>query len=316
MNIAKQDLNLLVYLDVLLREKNVSRAANRLNITQPAMSNGLKRLRTMFNDPLLVRTTKGMEPTEKALSLQPVIHQILMDLEVTLQNNQDFNPADEKRLFRLMASDYAATTLIPKLMESVYEQAPDVVLDLMTPSDVTFADIEDGKVDFAINVFEDLPQSFHKKDLWQDRYCCLVRKDNPALGNFDLESYLAADHVWAGKTGYGVGVGIDMDSLQKLSWLDRHLASTGGARKIKAFTRDYHIAVNLAEQLNLIVTLPTMAAQAYNTNEQLVIIDTPFELPPVTLQMVWSPLLHHDHGHKWLRSQINKVVGLVKKSLG
>ena len=115
MNISKVDLNLLVYLDTLLRECNVTRAANQLNITQPAMSNGLKRLRALLNDPILVRTSDGMVPTERAKELQPVIRGVLLTLEETLQPNRDFEPASSNRVFRIMASDYAASTLAPML---------------------------------------------------------------------------------------------------------------------------------------------------------------------------------------------------------
>ncbi|MBU2222415.1 MAG: LysR family transcriptional regulator, partial [Gammaproteobacteria bacterium] len=107
MNISKIDLNLLVYLDVLLREKNVTRAANQLSITQPAMSNGLKRLRDLLNDPILVRTSDGMVPTERAKELAPVVRGILLTLEETLQPNRDFEPQHSHRVFRIMASDYA-----------------------------------------------------------------------------------------------------------------------------------------------------------------------------------------------------------------
>ena len=163
MNISKIDLNLLIYLDVLLREKNVTRAASQLNITQPAMSNGLKRLRTLFNDPILVRTSDGMVPTERARALGPSIRKILLELEEALQGEEEFNELKSQRVFRIMASDYAASTLIPKLLRALNEVAPNITLDIMTPSDVTFHDVEAGKIDMAINRFDELPQSFHQK---------------------------------------------------------------------------------------------------------------------------------------------------------
>ena len=187
MNINKMDLNLLVYLDVLLREKNVTRAASRLNITQPAMSNGLKRLRDLLNDPILVRTSDGMVPTERARELAPIVRGVLLTLEETLQPNKDFEPLNSQRVFRIMASDYAASTLIPALLKKMRVQAPHTSLDIMTPSDVTFHDVENGKVDMAINRFDQLPQSFHQKTIWRDSFACLVNSLNPILGNFNLD---------------------------------------------------------------------------------------------------------------------------------
>jgi DNA-binding transcriptional LysR family regulator len=224
MNISKIDLNLLIYLDVLLREKNVTRAAGQLNITQPAMSNGLKRLRTLFNDPILVRTSDGMVPTERARALAPAIRKILLELEEALQGEEEFNELNSQRVFRLMASDYAASTLLPKLLKRINQIAPNVTIDIMTPSDVNFHDVEAGKIDMAINRFDELPQSFHQKTIWRDSFSCLLSADNPVVEKFNLNTYLSAKHVWVSKTGFGVGVGMDPKDVQKLGWVDESLA--------------------------------------------------------------------------------------------
>ena len=170
MNIAKVDLNLLVYLDVLLREGSVTKAANQLSITQPAMSNGLKRLRDLFKDPLLVRTSDGMTPTKRALELQPTIRDVLSRLESSIQPETDFDPLTSERTFRIMTSDYAESTLLLELVGRLTDLAPNITLDLITPSDVTFHDVEQGKVDMAINRFEELPLSFHQKVIWYDTF--------------------------------------------------------------------------------------------------------------------------------------------------
>ena len=222
MNINKIDLNLLIYLDVLLREKNVTRAANQLNITQPAMSNGLKRLRNLFNDPILVRTSSGMAPTERAQNLGPVIRKILLELEEALQSEDAFNPATSDRVFRLMASDYAASTLVPHLLSSLSKIAPNICLDIMTPSDINFHDVEAGKVDMAINRFDELPQSFHQKTLWRDSFSCLLAADSPLVSRFGLHSYLKAKHIWVSKTGFGVGVVWILKMSKSLAGLTKH----------------------------------------------------------------------------------------------
>ncbi len=312
MNISRIDLNLLVYLDVLLREKSVTRAAQRLSITQPAMSNGLKRLREMLGDPLLVRTSRGMEPTERAQALQPLIRKTLIDLEAALQPADTFQETTSTRLFRIMASDYAASTLLPELLKQIERHAPNVTLDVMTPSDVTFHDVEAGKVDMAINMFEELPQSFHQKSLWVDHYRCLFNRNSAKLHPFNLDAYLAADHVWVSKTGYGVGVGVDRNDLQRLGWVDKHLAEMGLKRRIKVFTRNYHVAMHLALQPNTVVTVPGRAAKLYEGRPTLAICPPPFEIPSMELKMVWSPLLHHDASHVWLRKLVGQAADAVK----
>lgn len=117
MNLERVDLNLLIYLDVLLREKNVTRAAEQLGVTQPAMSNILRRLRNLFNDPLLIRSSEGMTPTERALELQPRIRDALADLSMILEPRTEFRPYTSNRVFRIMTSDYAEATLVPRLVK-------------------------------------------------------------------------------------------------------------------------------------------------------------------------------------------------------
>ncbi|MDN3651681.1 LysR family transcriptional regulator [Thalassotalea ponticola] len=305
MNIYNIDLNLLVAFDVLLREKNVTKAAGHLGITQPAMSNSLKRLRTLLNDPVLVRTSDGMVPTERALILAPKIRQILLSTKDALQQvDADFIPEQSKRVYRIMASDYAASTLLPKLLEQLSTIASQTTIDIMTPSDVTFRDVEDGKIDMAINLFNELPQSFHQKVLWRDSFSCLTRVDNPVLNDFNLASYLASKHVWVSKTGFGVGLGMNPKDVQKLGWVDEALARIGKHRDIKVFTRNYHVAMQLAHDAQLIATLPSKAAEVHKADPAYAVLAPPFDIPDIELKMIWSPLLHHEPSHIWFRQQV------------
>jgi DNA-binding transcriptional LysR family regulator len=303
MDLARIDLNLLVHLDALLREENVTRAASHLGITQPAMSNGLKRLRTLLNDPILVRTSDGMTPTELASSLKPAVREILSRVEKVIQPERDFD-LNSSRVFRIMASDYAESTLIPAVLSQVRRQAPNVTLDVLTPSDVSFVDVEQGRVDMAINRFDSLPLSFHQKTLWSDSFSCLISPENPLVKNFDLDAYLEANHIWVSKTGFGVGVGVNPEDVQRLGWVDEALAKIGGKRRISVFTRHYQVAMLLAQQHDLVATLPSKAAKLNQDNQRFVVKDPPFNIPDFDLKMAWSPLLHHNAGHQWLRHLI------------
>ncbi len=128
MNLHRIDLNLLVYLDVLLRERNVTQAAQQLNLSQPAMSNGLRRLRTLFDDPLLVRTSDGMTPTERALELEPLVRDALAQIDQAVQSRSEFRPSEATNVFRIMASDYAESTLLPTVLGELRRQAPGLTL--------------------------------------------------------------------------------------------------------------------------------------------------------------------------------------------
>lgn len=307
MNISRIDLNLLVYLDVLLREKNVTKAAGQLNITQPAMSNGLKRLRALLNDPVLVRTSEGMVPTQRAIDLAPTVSRILLELEQALQSEDAFDAAGSERVFRVMASDYAASTLLPPVLSKLGQIAPNVSVDIMTPSDVTFHDVETGKVDMAINRFDELPLSFHQKSVWLDSFSCLLSVNNPIAEQFNLDTYLASRHVWVSKTGYGVGVGIEPQDILRLGWVDEALDKIGKKRAIRMFTRNYQVAMQFAAEDDLIATLPTKAAMLVKDDPRYLIIDPPFAIAPMELKMIWSPLLHHDAGHVWFRQLVTEV---------
>ena len=311
MNLKNVDLNLLVYLDMLLRKRNVTRAAEALGISQPAMSNGLQRLRKLFDDPLLVRTKNGMSPTERAETLQPLVRDIVMSVERAVEAEREFDPAGADRVFRLSVSDYTESTLVPQLLRHMRVKAPNVTLDFLTPSDVTFDDLEHGNVDMVINRFDHLPDSFHERTVWRDRFSCLVSRHNPIRYDFSLDAYLHANHVWVSKTGMGVGVGVDPTAGQQLGWVDDALAKTGRKRRIRVFTRHYQAAMKLAELRALVVTRPPRAANLARENPDLVIRDPPFEIPEIELKMAWSPLLQHNPAHQWLRKLIVGVAGEV-----
>lgn len=307
MNISRIDLNLLVYLDVLLRERNVTKAASHLGITQPALSNGLRRLRELFGDPLLVRTSEGMTPTDRALLLQPQVRDILASIEKTVQPQREFQAISATRVFRIMASDYAESTLIPPLLAHLGQQAPGVTLDILTPSDVRFQDVEQGKVDMLLNRFDEMPQSFHQVRVWEDDFSCLLSVDNVLLKHFDLDTYLNGRHVWVSKTGMGAGVGMNPQDALRLGWVDEALKRLGKKRRIAVFTRHYLVAALLAEQPDLIVTVPSRLARLQANNPRVALCPPPFAIPSFELKMAWSPLLQNNPDHQWMRRLILEI---------
>lgn len=307
MTLNQVDLNLIVYLDVLLREKNVTRAAEQLGITQPAMSNILRRLRTLFGDPLLVRSSEGMTPTEYAIELQPRIRGILEDITLLLEPRTEFRPYTTSRMFRIMTSDYAEATLVPRLVKALRSEAPNVVLDFLTPSDVSYRDMEQGKVDLAINRFNEVPQSFHQVLIWKDTFSCLLSADSSYTNRLNLKNYLNAQHIWVSKTGMGVGFGVNPEKSGGLGSIDQALGRIGRKRQISVFTRHYQMPALLVANKDLIATLPTRVARLQADNDKIVIKDPPFFIPEFELTMAWSPLLHHHPAHRWLRQLILHV---------
>lgn len=309
MNLKNIDLNLLVYLDVLLRTCSVTQAAESMGISQPAMSNGLRRLRTLFSDPLLIRTKDGMSPTERAKELQPLIQKIVAAVETAVEPDKGFDPANADRVFRLSVSDYSECTLMPPLLRRMHGIAPNITLDILTPSDVSYKDVEAGKVDLVINRFDDMPQSFHHRTIWRDDFSCMISRHNPIRDHFNLSSYLEASHVWVSKTGMGIGVGVEPGAMQQLGWVDDALARLGKKRRIRVFTRHYQAAMQLAELRDLVITLPSKSANLQKDNPDVIILPPPFDIPEIELKMAWSALLQHNPAHQWLRGLITEVAG-------
>jgi DNA-binding transcriptional LysR family regulator len=200
------------------------------------------------------------------------------------------------------------------LLEAIREQAPMIALDILTPSDVAFQDVEKGKIDIAINRFDHLPKSFHSATLWRDGFSCLLSADNPALDNFTLDAYLDCTHIWVSKTGVGVGTGMNPRDVLKLGRVDEALADIGRERRIRVFTRHYQVAALLAQKPDLIATLPTQFALLHAQNPRLAIRGAPFPIVPTELKIAWSPLLQHNDAHIWLRRLIQSVAKSVIKS--
>jgi DNA-binding transcriptional LysR family regulator len=186
-------------------------------------------------------------------------------------------------------------------------EAPDVTLDILTPSDVSYQDLEQGRVDLVINRFDVLPQSFHQRPIWRDGFSCVFSRQNPIRKKFNLETYLEAGHVWVSKTGMGIGVGMEPGAGQSLGWVDEALARLGKERRIRVFTRHYESAMRLADLRDLIVTLPSKAANRLKGDPGVIILPPPFEIPEIELTMAWSPLLQHNPAHRWMRRLIADV---------
>ena len=307
MNIRDVDLNLLLYLDVLLRERSVSQAAQVLSITQPAMSSSLKRLRVLFKDSILTRSSHGMIPTEKALELQPIVRKILSDIDGLFLEQSEFDPSKIKQIFRIMCGDYAEATLLPKVINRLRQVAPQVVVDCLTPSDINYIDLEQSRVDLAINRFDDLPKTFHQKTIWQDGDACLLNKKHPFVASFNLKHYLASKHVWVSKTGIGVGYGVTPEKSGSLDWVDLALNELGEKREIACFTRHYMMPAILVSQNDLIATVPIRIAQLFADHHDLIVKEVPFFIPKFELKMAWSPLLQRGPEHKWFRSLLIDV---------
>ncbi|WP_346301061.1 LysR family transcriptional regulator [Halomonas sp. BM-2019] len=208
LRLAEIDVNLLVVFDLLYRERNTQRVADRLGVTQPAVSHALKRLRRLLADELFERTSRGLQPTPRASQLHPGIAEALARLHDTLNLHDDFDPATSERTFRLAMTDIGEIVFLPRLLGYLAREAPGVRLStLRSHREDLKRDMEEGRVDLAIGLIPQLGAGFYQRGLFVQRYVCLMRQDHPlAAGTFGLEEFKAATHavVVAKGTGHGI----------------------------------------------------------------------------------------------------------------
>ncbi len=304
MNIRDIDLNLLVFLDALLRERSVTRAAQAMDMSQPAMSNALRRLRKLLGDPVLVRTARGMQPTARAEKLQRPVRNALAQMEAAIAPNRAFEPATAERLFTILITDYAASVLLPQVVGVLEREAPNIALNILSAGSDAIDQIERGEADFLVNRFGRLPANFHQQQLWSDRLACLIRKDHPALiangGQLTLDSFLAQKHILITQTGIG------------LSRIDDALAGRGLARRISVLTRHYQLPRELVANSNMIVALPARIARYQARHLGLAVLDPPVDLPAFHIGIAWGALDHHDVAHRWMRE---RIIGIARETV-
>lgn len=295
-NLAGMDLNLLVVLDALLAERHVSRAALRLNKSQPAVSHALARLRALFDDPLLVRHGGQLQPTLRALEIAPQLAEALAQLR-QLMGSQEFDPAREHHTFRLAMSDYGALVLLPGLMAALRRQAPNIDLIVSQASrDVMMSQAIDGEIDLALGVFPVLAEDLRTSLLFEEHFACMADGTNVGQASMDLAAYLARPHVLVSLRG-DAGNEIDLA-----------LATAGHERRIALALPHWSVAPGLVLGTDLVLTvarriLPHGAAAA-----PLTVFDPPFVIPPFSFRQIWHRRRDADPAHRWLREMVQRIL--------
>jgi DNA-binding transcriptional LysR family regulator len=293
---AKSGCSLLVAFDVLIKEQNLSRAADKLELTQPAMSKRLARLRSLFGDELLVRTNRGMKPTARALELVEPIRIALKQIQVTIDGCSKFQPELSSRTFRIATTDLVAITLIPKLMQLIQKRSPNthLIVQAMHRGHLVYA-LETGEIDLAITVLNDPLPQIERQNLFSERYICLVSKKHPTIQTqLTLEDYLEASHILVTYTA-------DLHG-----GVDRFLSAKGLKRKV-VLSLPYHLAVPLiVAQTSLITTIAERIALATQW-EGLQIFPLPINAIEYQEQLLWHRRENNNPAHLWLRKLILEV---------
>ena len=299
-NLHHIDLNLLVALDALTRERSVTKAAERAGVTQSAMSHTLRRLRELFDDPLLVRGRGGMVLTPRAEALAVPLRSGLVTLARTLAEPEAFAPERASRTFRIVSPDLFDALVLPTLLQRLGRQAPSVDLAVV-PMPKRLADsLETGDVDLAIYPVLLDPQPFdfgtqvdaelQTRTLFRDTFRCFLRADHPALATrrLTLKAFTRLKHILVSPAGEGPGV------------VDRILQAQGVQRRIALRVPHFASALEVAAQSDLVLTAPASLSQL-STASTLASRPAPLDIPEHAITMIWHPRFTEDPSHRWLR---------------
>ncbi|WP_206685374.1 LysR substrate-binding domain-containing protein [Bradyrhizobium uaiense] len=299
MNLRNIDLNLLVILDALLTDRNVSRAGERIGLSQSAMSAALARLRDIFQDPLLVRVGRDLALTRTAEDLIVPLKESLSKIEQTLLRRPGFNPAIDIRTFSISASDYAGLVLLTPLIRMIANEAPNVTIHLLPRARDAARVLQTNQADIVIEPTELFgPSDYPTSPLLSDRWLCAVDANHPEVKGHALteKQFLELPHLV-----YGIG------SDRHLNLADQHLADTGVQRRIAVTVESFLLNPFLIEGTQLVSLVLERAAKRLVGTVNIKLLETPIAVPDIHEAMYWHPRHTTDPGHKWLRATLLTV---------
>lgn len=312
LNFRSLDLNLLRVFDEVMSERSLTRAARKLNITQPAVSNAMRRLREVLGDELLVRQGQGVEPTPRAQALWPVVREAMQQLEGVLAPD-DFNPATADTTFVIAMADATAATLIPPLYPILEKEAPGISVRLLP---LTTRDprplLDDGQADMAVGYFPavlaDLTAraqagalvAFDSRRLYEGEYLCVMRKGHPLEHvPLTLDNYCAERHMLVSFSGRSFG------------FIDEALASLGRSRDVVLTVNQFFTAARVVINSDLLTILPRHFVPVTGMQEQLVLRELPFDVTPVHVDALWRRRGPHPQAYDWLLRTLTRAAEIT-----
>jgi len=284
------DLNLFVVLDAIYTERNLTRAADVLCLTQPSVSNALSRLRKSFNDELFVRTPQGMMPTPFTENVIGRVRDALQLLDSSVQESDSFDPLHSERAFRLSMNDVTESAVLPDLLQQLGRQAPGISVEsyFTRRRELSLA-LSSGQLAMAIDIPEAADKNVCHVPLFRERYVCAVRPGHPVAGSaLTLDRYLALEHLHVSSRRMGRGV------------VDVELNRLGCRRSIKLRLQHYLVAPDVIRQTDLVMTVPSHWARRTG----LEILELPLALPVQESHLLWHKSADGDQAHHWLRERI------------
>ncbi|ABK45931.1 transcriptional regulator, LysR family [Magnetococcus marinus MC-1] len=288
----KFDLNLLVAFDALMSERGVTRAGRRLGITQAAMSNTLRRLRTAFDDPLFIKTGARMEPTPRAMELSGMIEAALKQVHVALDNDS-FDPANSHYVFRVGMVDYTVPLVFPALLDHLEKYAPNCILEVVNTGDFEGEMLESGEVDLVLSRLDQAPRGLKSRVVGEIPFVCIYRPGHPLIKEpMTLEQYLQARHVHY------------YPPMVKEGLVDLGLKAINQERNVVVRLDSFGMVPTLVAETDLIAAVTHTSAHVIAPAMGLKVQPLPFEAPPLQFVMVWHDRSEESAPHQWFREQV------------
>ena len=297
-DISELDLNLLKLFAALIEEGSVTAAGERLHLAQSTVSHSLAKLRDAFNDPLFVRSTRGLQPTPRALALREPILRALNIVQESLDQPQIFNPATSTRTFNLLMTDVGEMAFLPPLMARLREAAPGVrVVIHELPRQTYKRALENGTVDLALGRLPAGQSDLLQQSLTAEPFDGFVRRGHPILRHPTVESFLAAEHLIVGKP-----------AVAELH-VRRALGPLAAKRRVALELRHYLPAAFVLASTDLVAVVPRTMCRFFQSFAQLERFVPPFAIKPVVMRQFWHARSTHDPGCQWLRRQVSELCG-------
>jgi DNA-binding transcriptional LysR family regulator len=299
-DIRALDLNLLKAFDALLEEQNVTRAAARLALTQPAVSGMLTRLRESFGDPLFVRTPRGVVPTERALELAEPVKRVLGEVEAMLRP-ATFEPSTASLRLSLAATDYSLRAIVIPFLSALRLRAPGVQIAVRPLDDERVqVQLERGDVDLVLTTPETAPEDLHAHRLFDEEYVCALREGHPyAAGeSLSLDRFCALDHVMVSYAGGGFRGATDVA-----------LAKIGRERRVVLSVPSFLVLPEVLRSTDLVAVVPR---RLVSDTQGLVLITPPIDVPGFTIVAAWHGRTHGAPGHRWARALLFETCGAAR----
>ena len=299
MHISKVDLNLFIVLEAIYAEGSITRASLKMNLTQPAISHALSRLRQLFDDPLFERQGHVMVPTPLARSIIEPVRRALRGFEVTLTGAARFDAASSERSFSLAVRDVLEASVLPPLMAGIARAAPSVALNTLQVSRRELeSELAAGTLDAAIDILLPLSNDIRRAQLAGDNTVVLVRRGHPLVKRrvLSLETYLQLEHIQTSSRRRGPGLE------------DVELSRQGLQRRIRLRCQHYFAACRVVSETDLALTMPERLARIVNQQFNNQILPMPLEMPSLDVYLYWHANVDSDPANTWLRTQISAAM--------